>query len=83
MVVKVIYWQLFLQFINLVSITDPIFKSEHLTFVSNITLIDLKMLKNLGLFVEMMTKWSQHGKILNSCLMKGVDKVVRITHTYA
>jgi hypothetical protein len=52
MVVKVIYWQLFLQFINLVSITDPIFKSEHLTFVSNITLIDLKMLKNLGLFVE-------------------------------
>jgi hypothetical protein len=29
---------------------------KHLTFVANVTLIDLKMLKSLGLFVEMMTK---------------------------
>jgi hypothetical protein len=56
MVVKVIYWQLFLQFINLVSTIDLVFKSKHLTFVPNVTLIYLKMLRSLGLFVEMMTK---------------------------
>jgi hypothetical protein len=83
MMVKVVCRQLFLQFKNLVFAINLILKSKHLTSVANITLIDLKMLKSLGLFVEMMTKQNWQGKVLNSCLVKGIDKVVRNKYTYA